>query len=103
MGDPSGFSWTSPLTLLMSIPLLMSYNVKYGVFPHGLSYLLFWAWALISVWFVPVLLIVELVQFLRFLKDPTKRRLGGRLQWHLAALCVAIVGEITFLVVRSST
>jgi hypothetical protein len=32
------------LTVVMSVPLLLSYNIKYQKFPHGLHYLFLYFW-----------------------------------------------------------
>jgi hypothetical protein len=35
------------LPILMSVPLLLSYNLKFGPFPSGLLYAIVWSWAIL--------------------------------------------------------
>jgi hypothetical protein len=49
------------ITIVMSVPLLLSYNLKFGPFPVGLLYAAVWSWAVISYFMVPVLLVLECV------------------------------------------
>jgi hypothetical protein len=35
-------------TILMSVPLLLSYNLEFGPFPSGLLYAIVWSWAILS-------------------------------------------------------
>jgi hypothetical protein len=47
------------LTALMSIPLLLSYQIKYQRFPEGLPYLFLYFGGLTSVFLTPALLVFE--------------------------------------------
>lgn len=48
------------ITIIMSIPLFLSYNIKHVVFPEGLPFVILFSWGLVSVFLVPILLLVEI-------------------------------------------
>jgi hypothetical protein len=78
-------------TVLMSVPLLLSYNLKFGPFPCGLVYAAVWSWAILSYFAVPILLVTELI----LLAWSTARRSasGEVWPWHALALLIATAGE----------
>jgi hypothetical protein len=86
-------------TLLMSIPLLLSYNLKFGPFPQGIPYVLVWSWAVVSFFAVPVLLAFECVVagWIALKAVGVDRKV---LSWHYIAIPLAIIAEIIALYVR---
>jgi len=86
----------------MSIPLVLSYNIKYFVFPEGYPYVILYTWGLLSVFLVPILLLVECVLTFRMVasRDITDRR--SSIVWHILAISIASIAELTFIIVRYS-
>ena len=78
-------------TILMSVPLLLSYNLKFGPFPSGLLYAIFWSWAILSYFSVPVLLATELILFVW--STLGKSTSAPVWPWHALALLIAAAGE----------
>jgi len=78
-------------TILMSVPLLLSYNLKFGPFPSGLLYAIVWSWAILSYFAVPILLATELILFVwsTFGKSTSP----PAWPWHGLALLTAASGE----------
>jgi hypothetical protein len=80
-------------TMVMSVPLLLSYNLKFGPFPSGLIYALVWSWSVLSYFAVPVLLVAEcIVSGWIGLKYAGAERTAP-LRWHILAILVAGIGE----------
>jgi hypothetical protein len=89
------------LTAVMSIPLLLSYDIKYGRFPAGLPYALLFFWGLLSVVVVPMLLLVGLTMAFLIVKSSCVSR-TGLLRWNLAGILVAVVAELIFIAARNA-
>jgi hypothetical protein len=86
-------------TMVMCLPLLLSYNVKFGPFPSGLVYALAWSWSVISYFSVPPLLAAEcIVTGWIVLKTRGVDR-ATLLPWHILAILLAILGETVAVVV----
>lgn len=94
--------WLPTITIAMSIPLLLSYNIKHLVFPAGYPYVVLYTWGLMSVLIVPILLLVECVVTFRivvaseYIADRT-----SALFWNILAISIASIAELTFIIVRS--
>jgi hypothetical protein len=80
-------------TIVMSIPLLLTYNVKYQKFPEGLLYFLLFFWWLLSFWVVPVLTLVGVVLTVSFVtsSDGSRRILW---RWSLPGVLVGLAAEV---------
>lgn len=98
---PEGPKWLPTVTIGMSIPLLLSYNIKYLVFPSGYPYVILYTWGLFSVLIVPILLIVECVVTFRIVTQYVAEQ-RGFLLWNILAMSIAVIAELTFIVVRHS-
>ena len=85
----------------MSIPLFLSYNVKYFVFPEGLPFAFLYVWFLASVFFVPILLLLEIVVLGNLLGFTEIRRKARALTYTLVAIFAAVTSIAAFLVVRN--
>jgi hypothetical protein len=85
-------------TIVMSIPLLLTYNLKYQIFPEGMPYFLLFFWWLLSMYLVPVLLVVGIVLTISLVRssDVSRRAL---LRWNLPAISVGAVAEVIVVVV----
>jgi|SRR5882724_3237573 len=88
------------LTAIMSMPLLLSYNVKYQIFPNGIWYLLLYYWALTSVFVVPILITSGLVVLARILMSRTDLGRPALLRINLLGLTIGLIAECVFLIVR---
>lgn len=91
------------LTVVMSIPLLLSYNIKYQKFPEGLAYGLLFYWGLLSVFVVPVLLILGLVTSTRIFVSSEASSKSSLLAWNLSGILVGAIAEVVFMAARNST
>jgi hypothetical protein len=87
------------ITIVISVPLLLSYNLKFGPFLPGIIYAVVWSWAVVSYFLVPVLLAVELGvgAWVAFKTVGPERKV---LSWHVAAALIAVAAETTALLVR---
>jgi hypothetical protein len=94
-----GIAW---LTVVMSIPLLLSYNIKYQKFPEGFAYVCLYFWGLASVFVTPALLGLGLVNTVRIRTSPGTNS-PSLLSWNLAGMFVGVVAEIVFLLARHSS
>ena len=90
------------LTVVMSIPLLLSYNIKYQRFPEGLAYGLLFYWGLLSVFVVPVLLILGLVTSTRVFLSSDASSKSSLLAWSLSGVLVGATAEVVFIAARNS-
>src|SRR5215813_14238064 len=89
------------LAIIMSIPLLLSYNIKYIIFSQGLPFAFLYFWGLASVVLVPILLLLEIV-VLGNLLGSTEIRGGSReLTYTLVAIFAAVASIAVFLIVRN--
>jgi hypothetical protein len=89
------------LTMFMSLPLLLSYNIKFLIFPHGLSFLILFYWGLVSVFVVPILLVWQGVGITQLFKSAERRSRSRELICRLLASGVAVISLIIFFIVRS--
>ena len=89
------------VTTVMSIPLFFSYPIKYALVPEGLLFILLFTWGLLGAITVPILLVAEciVVILLVFTDIPDRRVLFVR---NLLAICLSLVAEMIFLMVRSA-
>jgi hypothetical protein len=90
------------VTLVMSLPLFLSAQLKSPpAFLRGLPFVALWSWGVLAVAIVPVLIAMESAICAWLLW----RRTGYRspLSRHAAALLVAVLAEVVFLIVRSSS
>jgi hypothetical protein len=88
------------LTMIMTIPLFLSYNIKYVVFPEGLTFGLLYFWGLASVGLVPILLIVEILVLTNILRSSEIYGRSRRLRYTFVAISLALTSYTVFLVVR---
>jgi hypothetical protein len=86
----------------MSVPLLLSYNIKYFVFPEGYPYVILYTWGLLSVLLVPLLLLVECVLTFRILASRGITRRPSSIIWDILAISIASIAELIFIIVRYS-
>jgi hypothetical protein len=90
------------VTLVMSLPLFLSAQLKsLPEFLRGLPFVALWSWGVVAVVMVPVLIAIECAICVRFLWH----RAGDRspLSRHAAALLVAVLAEVVFVIVRRSS
>jgi hypothetical protein len=98
LGSPR---WLPIITIAMSIPLLLSYNIKHFAFPAGYPYVVLYTWGLLSVLIVPILLLIECVVTFRILFSQYVGHRRSALFWNILALGVASIAELTFIIVRN--
>ena len=84
----------------MSIPLILSYNIKYVVFPEGWPYIMLYTWGLLSVIIVPILLLAECLIIIRILTSQYIVRGRPSFIWHILAITIALISELIFLMVK---
>jgi len=87
-------------TIFMSIPLLLSFNIKYQWFPNGIAYGFLFFWGLLSVLVVPALLAITVVLTLRIALRKTPDR--SALKWLIWAASIGLIAEIIFIAARLS-
>ena len=93
----------SIFTMVMSIPLFLSYQIKYVLFPAGFPFVFFFSWRLVSVPLVPILLLLEILVLGQMLLGPARiGSLARELVFTFAAIFTAVASIIVFLIVRSS-
>ncbi len=85
----------------MSIPLFLSYNIKYGVFPDGMPYVLLFTWGLLSVIAVPILLFIESVVIFRIVKSSDIADKKSLLILNAVAMTIASIAGLIFVIVRN--
>lgn len=87
------------VTIVMSVPMLLSYNLKFGPFPPGIIYAAVWSWAIVSYFLLPVLLVVEFgfAAWVAFRTVGPERKV---LSWHIVAILIAVAAETTAIFVR---
>jgi hypothetical protein len=90
----------SALTVLMSIPLLLSYNIKYQWF-LAIGYGLLFFWGLLSVFVVPILLLMGLTITFLIVKSSHESK-PDLLRWNLAGVFLAVVAELIFIAARNA-
>lgn len=90
-------------TMIMSIPLFLSYNIKHLVFPKGLLFAWLFFWGLASVSLVPILLILEIVVLSNLLASTEASDWSRQLTYTVLAIFVSIASIGVFLFVRIST
>jgi hypothetical protein len=90
------------VTVVMSIPLLLSYNIKYQYFPQGLPYLFLFFWGLFSVYATPALLLLSVITTIRIGMSSNQSTRSSSLAWNLSAILVGVVAEVIFIAARNS-
>lgn len=91
------------LTLGMSLPLLLSFQLKTPpAFLQGLPFMLIWTWAVVSAITVAFLTGLEMVACISHLRRRNRGEMKLALPFHATALVVAIVAEIVFVSARRS-
>jgi hypothetical protein len=90
------------LTVVMSIPLLLSFNVKYGWFPQGLPYLFLYFGGLLSVFVTPALLLFGFVTTIRIWLSPDGSNKAYLFTWNSLGLLVGVIAEVIFVAARNS-
>jgi hypothetical protein len=90
------------LTVLMSIPLLLSYAIKYQMFPEGLAYVFLYSWGLASVFLTPALLALSVVTTIRIRASDGLANKASLMAWNLAGILVGSIAEVIFLLARRS-
>ena len=93
----------SIVTILMSIPLFLSYYIKYVKFPEGFPFIFFFTWGLVSVPLVPILLVFEIVVLGNLLGSARLENRSRVLAFTLVATLSAVTSIIVFLIVRNHT
>lgn len=86
-------------TIVMSLPLLLSYNLKFGPFPSGIIYALAWSWSVVSYLAVPALLAAECIVTGWIVSKTRGVDRATLLPWHILAILLAILGETIAIVV----
>ena len=90
------------LTIFVSIPLLLSYNIKYFKFPQGLPYLFLYFGGLLSVFLTPALLLVSVITTIRIFMSSNPSNRSSSLAWNLFGILVGVVAEVIFIAARQS-
>lgn len=85
----------------MSIPLLLSLQMKKDAIPHGEIFMTLFVWLTLSYWVVPLLIALECVT-LGWLVIRGTRRGTGRIEmlWHICGIGLGVVGEIVLHVAK---
>ena len=89
-------------TSFMSVPLLLSYNIKDQKFPQGLPYLFLYFWGLLSLFVTPVLLVVSVMTTIRIFMSSNPSNRSSSLAWNLCGVLVGVVAEVIFIAARNS-
>ncbi len=84
----------------MSIPLLLSYNIKNLVFPEGLLFAWLFFWSLASVPLVPILLVIEIVVLTKLRASRQTASCVRQLTCTVVAIIVSLASIAVFLIVR---
>ena len=92
--------WIPVATIVMSIPLLLSYNIKYVAFPEGMPYVFLFTWGLLSVFILPLLLFAEFILIVHVIKSPYSVNQKPLLVLNILATAIASIAELTFVIVR---
>ena len=95
--------WLPVATITMSIPLFLSYNIKYGVFPEGVPYVILFTWGLLSVIAVPILLFIECFVILRIVKSAHIANKKSLLIVNVVAIITASIAGLICFVVRNGS
>ena len=95
--------WLPVATITMSIPLFLSYNIKYGVFPEGYPYVLLFTWGLVSVIAVPILLLIECFVTVLIFKSEYIANKKSLLIVNVVAIIIASIAGLIFVVVRNGS
>ena len=90
------------VTVVMSIPLLLSYSIKYQYFPNGLPYLVLFFWGLLSVYATPALLLLSVITTIRIGISSNQSTRSSSLAWNLSGILVGVVAEVIFIAARNS-
>jgi hypothetical protein len=91
------------LTVVMSIPLLLSFNIKYGWFPQGLPYVFLYSWGLLSVFVTPALVLLGFVTTIRIWLSPDGSNRTSLFAWNSLGLFVGVIAEALFIAARNSS
>jgi hypothetical protein len=90
------------LTVVMSIPLLLSFNIKYVWFPQGLPYIFLYSWGLLSVLVTPVLMLLGIITTIHIWLSSDVKSKASLFAWNSLGLCVGIIAELVFVAARNS-
>jgi hypothetical protein len=90
------------LTVVMSVPLLLSFNIKYVWFPQGPTYIFLYFWGLLSVLVTPVLLLLGIVTTIHIWLSSDAKNKASLFAWNSLGLCVGIIAELIFVAARNS-
>jgi hypothetical protein len=86
------------VTCLMSLPVILTFNVIYGKPLHGTFYDFLLDWWLLSIYAVPVLIVLGLIIAIWTVVSP-KRRKGSSLRWNLLGIVVGVVAVVVEIIV----
>ena len=87
-------------TIIMSIPLMLSFNLKYQWLPQGILYFALFFSIALSFYAVPVLLAVGIIVGLRIYRSDTADH--SLLKWSLWGTSVGLIAEIVYIAARLS-
>ena len=90
------------LTVVMSIPFLLSFNIKYVWFPQGLPYVFLYSWGLLSVFVTPALVLLGFVTTIRIWLSSEGSSKSSLIAWNSLGLFVRVIAEVIFFVARNS-
>ena len=87
------------VTIIMSVPLLLSYGFKHQLWPEGFFFGFMYFWLLISTLTVPVLLLIEIIITALIFKSEHTSNQRHLFKWHLLGLTIALVAELIWIIV----
>jgi len=90
------------LTVVMSIPLLLSFNIKYVWFPQGLPYIFLYSWGLLSVFVTPALVLLGFVTTIRIWHSSEASNKTSLFAWNSLGMFVGVIAEVIFIAARNS-
>jgi 4-amino-4-deoxy-L-arabinose transferase-like glycosyltransferase len=91
------------LTVVTTIPLLLSFNIKYSWFPQGLPYVFLYFGGLLSVFVTPALLLLGFVPMIRIWLSSERSDKISLFGWNALALSAGVIAEVNFMAARNST
>jgi hypothetical protein len=88
--------------VVTSIPLLLSFNIKYARFPQGQPYLFLYFGGPLSVFVTPVLLLLGFVTTIRIWLSSEGSSKTSLFGWNSVGLVVGVVAEVILVAARNS-
>lgn len=98
--SPQAVKWIALLTVVTSIPLLLSFNIKHVWFPQGLPYLFLYFGGLLSVFVTPAFAVLGFVTTIRIWLTSERSNNTSLFGWNSLGLFAGIIAEVIFVAAR---